>query len=104
MNTTDAQVNALSEIDRKGQAVLDAIYAEEAHKSPHDAKIRETLKLHNGGEVSAKGVIDEIEKLTGMDLVATMRYALEDMRLAQERAQAVRDYTTVRRLLNQMGF
>lgn len=104
MTASDAQINLLSEIDRKGQAALDAIFAEEAHKSPHDTKIRETLKQHQDGSISAKGVLDVIQELTGMDMAATMKYALEDMRLSQERVQAVRDYTTVRRLQNQMGF
>ncbi|XAO35648.1 hypothetical protein SEA_FIRECASTLE_41 [Microbacterium phage FireCastle] len=103
MNASDARIGALSEIDRKGQAALDAIYAEEAHKNPNDPKIREALKAHSDGSLSAKGVLDEIESLTGMDMAATMRYALEDMRLAQARVQAVRDYTTVRRLMDQLG-
>ncbi|QGH80699.1 hypothetical protein SEA_ZANELLA_41 [Microbacterium phage Zanella] len=103
MNTSDARIGALSEIDRVGQAALDAIYAEQAHEHPEHAWMKKLLRDTPANDRDSSRILDEIEARTGLDRRGLTQYAMEEMRLGVERAQAVRNYIITRRILDQLG-
>lgn len=103
MNASEARVGGLTKVDQLGQAALDAIYAEEAQKHPEDAAIRKILKEHQAGDVNSREVLDQIEALTGMDMAAVTKYALESMVLGSTRERTVREYISLRTTLTELG-
>ncbi|QCQ57484.1 hypothetical protein SEA_SUCHA_39 [Microbacterium phage Sucha] len=103
MNASEARVGGLTQVDKLGQAALDAIYAEEAQKHPEDAAIRKVLKDHEAGLLNPHEVLEQIQALTGMDMAAVTKYALESMVLGSTRERTVREYLSLRTTLTELG-
>lgn len=91
--------SALSEIDRLGQKVLDAIWAEEAlfngNREAVDRLLRDNPSEDPNGSLEQMGTL-----LGTSDHTATMRKAIEIWQKGSEREQAVREYLMARRLLS----
>lgn len=105
METQHNTIGALSEIERLGQAVLNAIWAEEEH---HHARHDEIFKLLNAADgdptVDSKDVMEQVREIIGADSISdVVRYALEDYKRGNDRVQAINQYTSARRLLVQAG-
>lgn len=102
-------IGALSEIDRLGQAALDAIWEEEAHRQ-NPVYTREVVRLlqeHDRNDLDpteSKRIFDKLQEVLGPDSSAdVVRYALREFALGNDRSQAVSAYTNARRLLTQVG-
>lgn len=95
-------IGALSEIDRLGQAALDAIWREEACYGPHKQEI--TRLLHNAPEDAGEETLDQMAVLMGVpDRSAVMKKAFEIFSAGMDRERAVNQYVMARRLLTQAG-
>ncbi|QBZ73230.1 hypothetical protein SEA_THERESITA_41 [Microbacterium phage Theresita] len=103
MNTTPNAVGALSEIDRIGQAALDAIYAEEAAKHPRHKEAMAAFKKDPNSDQEASRSLDRVAEILGTDTEVAIRYAIDTMTTGTDRAQAVQNYIQARRLLTSVG-
>lgn len=90
--------SALSEIDRLGQKVLDAIWAEETlYNGNKDAVVQ---LLQSDPSLDPSGSLEQMGMLLGtVDASATVRRSIEIWQKGSEREQAVREYLMARRLL-----
>ncbi|WNN95248.1 hypothetical protein SEA_TINYMAN4_47 [Microbacterium phage Tinyman4] len=90
--------SALSEIDRLGQKVLDAIWAEEALYNGNRDAVVQLLQVDPSADPD--GSLEQMGVLLGTgDASATIRRSIEIWQKGSEREQAVREYLMARRLL-----
>lgn len=101
MNAHEGAIGALSEIDRLGQAALDAMYAESLVHNPEVLRIIKEADKSGSVEErneSARTVMDRAEAAAGMPI---FEYITKTMTLA--RAKAVQEYLSARRVLTAAG-
>ena len=103
MNTTPNAIGALSEIDRLGQAALDAIWAEEASYGPNREAVIAFMKSAEAENPDT--AIAHMGQLLGVgeDISTVMRKSLEISQKGVERERAVNQYVMARRILTQAG-
>lgn len=100
MNEQNPNINttALSEIDRLGQKVLDAIWAEEASYNGNKDAVTNLLRQHE--EMDPDESLRRVGELLGSDNPSdTIRKSIDIWRLGSEREAAVKEYLMARRLL-----
>ena len=96
---TPVNTSALSEIDRLGQKVLDAIWAEEALYSGNKDAVVQLLQVEPS--IDPDTSLQQMGVLLGTeDAPATIRRSIEIWQKGSEREQAVREYLMARRLLS----
>lgn len=95
-------VGALSEIDRLGQAALDAVYRESEARGP---RYREIDKLMQESEaMEPQAVMEKLTELLGAeDTKDVFTKAISIFQAAAERDRAMTEYVQARRLLTQAG-
>lgn len=100
-------IEALVEIDRTGQAALDALWREASFIKPEMTEIgrqmQDAIELADDDMAKRERVVELLNRaavVSGMDVFA---YIVELQKLAMVREVAVREYVTARRLLGSMG-
>lgn len=99
MNDQNVNTAALSEIDRLGQKVLDAIWAEEAAYNGNKEAV--TKVLAQSDQMDPEESMRRVGELLGTEGAAeTVRKSIDIWRLGSEREAAVKEYLMARRLLH----
>lgn len=103
MNTTPNTVGALGEIDRIGQAALEAIWAEEAAKHPRHKEVMAAFRKEPGSDRDAQKAPEVAAEILDTDVEGVIKYAIDHFTTGTKRAQAVTEYLSARRLLTSAG-
>lgn len=107
MNNKANPIGALSELDRLGQACLDAIWEEESMFGENREEILKLVDINpfdlEDGEASAR--IDRLASLLGVekDIQKVMTRALQIFQAGVARRKAVENYLMARRLMSKAG-